>query len=1189
MSRKKLTDLTSATALVDVQAEPLRFSIRRPDDLLVAELTLYNFRITSGATPTLTRVDAGSSAILVVELPPQSFGEQVFLDPTGPSDMGDAMDGTPTAGETIPSLGGTRIRMCRASRLAFTMPSNVTSIPFTIAGILAACRSWPSRRSQSALAEPGAQSQVAMASEIERVNGLVASTEFRDTRTELMRELRKVASDRIETVVNAVSTRIAAQAKALFQRAASPASAGRDRVTTLVENLVVAEVDAMVAQFPALRDAKVRALTTMSVTYGTLAELQKLKFETVPGFVATPSMPLLAELVSPARPSSRVTAIEMPYRLVMSPIGAARWTHALNAIARQGRHELWHTRMTVSNSDTGVDAPGKLRAIWSEDYLLTDFAPTIASPFRMSLDAQDRQMLVRLTAGFGEETITITSTPATYTPLPTRAKRVILTALGGSLDTEGSWVTRPSGVDLESWRHLAGLGRDQYVRVVYAGYLLPFGHRASLVKVTERKFEGTESANRLGKRVAILRQRFFLVVQDPIRTFDGTAHINGGHPFPFTEVELLTRVTPNLVAPDNAACAANETGRTLYQGSGVAGGVTPRQLFWPMMSTTPGTGNFRFDISAIDRAGARSTFSLPLLFMSEVANNGTVTKGGVTRDRIRNVIDAYNAEGPARRKANMQGASVCFAPPDSAGDGDPRLPTQSLLFSAGRVAMASTIRINSYPEVAEANVAMRAVQRILGRDDAQVNVRYSTIYAAQGFGDGNRGEVFLEFIPSQPQWPMSFGPSANASRSDAVGAVATPAMNIGGFSRRIGLASNLAEITANRFNPVQFFGDAKILGGIKLTDVVPPPEGLTVADAPKFVSKELAASGNLPARTEARYDWRTRVARSDPLKLLIPNADVNAESPFRMQSVTTTPIDSPSGATSTTTATIGNVKVNLFGFIVLWFRELRFTSERGQKPGVVVDMHPTRGVEFGGPLRFVNALRPLIPGNGFSDPSAISVSPSGISAGYALTIPSVQVGIFALSGVSIGARFSLPFDARPVEVGFNFGERHNPFSLTVSLLGGGGFLTIGVGADGVREVEAAIEAQARLSIDLGVASGAVEIAVGIYFHWLTDADGTGGLIELAGYVRVHGELDIMGIISMSLTFNLQLAFTKDGARCVVWGEATVTVEIEVLVFSGEVTVRCRKEFVGSDADPTFIQLMPGDSTWSSYCLAFAGE
>lgn len=81
----------------------------------------------------------------------------------------------------------------------------------------------------------------------------------------------------------------------------------------------------------------------------------------------------------------------------------------------------------------------------------------------------------------------------------------------------------------------------------------------------------------------------------------------------------------------------------------------------------------------------------------------------------------------------------------------------------------------------------------------------------------------------------------------------------------------------------------------------------------------------------------------------------------------------------------------------------------------------------------------------------------------------------------------------------------------------------------------------------------------------------------------------MAIVSMSITFNLQLGITKRGDDLVVFGEASVTVEIEVLVFSGEVTVRCRREFTSPEADPTFAQLITGLPTWESYCLAFAAE
>jgi hypothetical protein len=216
------------------------------------------------------------------------------------------------------------------------------------------------------------------------------------------------------------------------------------------------------------------------------------------------------------------------------------------------------------------------------------------------------------------------------------------------------------------------------------------------------------------------------------------------------------------------------------------------------------------------------------------------------------------------------------------------------------------------------------------------------------------------------------------------------------------------------------------------------------------------------------------------------------------------------------------------------------------------------------------------------------VTPSGLGASYSLNLPSIGVGVFALTDASLGAALSLPFDARPMAVKFNFSRRDHPFSITVALLGGGGFFAIGVSAYGVNEIEAALEFGAAVVIDLGVASGGVEIKAGVYFHWLEVVPDKGS-VELAGYVRIHGELSVLAIVSVSLTFNLQLGYLKQGGQAVAYGEATLTVEIDILMFSAEVAVQCRREFGGGAADPRFIDLVPTPQLWADYCDAFAEE
>src|SRR5207249_7255382 len=44
-------------------------------------------------------------------------------------------------------------------------------------------------------------------------------------------------------------------------------------------------------------------------------------------------------------PSADVTAIEFPYRLLLSPDAGGRWRHRRAPLTAGGRTELWHTRL----------------------------------------------------------------------------------------------------------------------------------------------------------------------------------------------------------------------------------------------------------------------------------------------------------------------------------------------------------------------------------------------------------------------------------------------------------------------------------------------------------------------------------------------------------------------------------------------------------------------------------------------------------------------------------------------------------------------------------------------------------------------------------------------------------------------------------------------------------------------------
>ncbi len=71
------------------------------------------------------------------------------------------------------------------------------------------------------------------------------------------------------------------------------------------------------------------------------------------------------------------------------------------------------------------------------------------------------------------------------------------------------------GTPLSAYRHLATLGRDQYVRVERPIYLFPFGHRGTMITITERKIK-LDTAD----PAAYLYQRTYIVLRERTRRYD---------------------------------------------------------------------------------------------------------------------------------------------------------------------------------------------------------------------------------------------------------------------------------------------------------------------------------------------------------------------------------------------------------------------------------------------------------------------------------------------------------------------------------------------------------------------------------------------------------------------------------------------------------------------------------------------
>jgi hypothetical protein len=290
--------------------------------------------------------------------------------------------------------------------------------------------------------------------------------------------------------------------------------------------------------------------------------------------------------------------------------------------------------------------------------------------------------------------------------------------------------------------------------------------------------------------------------------------------------------------------------------------------------------------------------------------------------------------------------------------------------------------------------------------------------------------------------------------------------------------------------------------------------------------------------------------------------------------------------TTTLSCALENFDLGLFdGTLTLLFKRAVFKMEVGKKPDVIVEFEDD-GIQFGGVLAFINTLKDLIPLAGFSDPPNVDVDASGIRAGFSVALPNVAIGVFSLENLSLGAELRIPFVGPPLSFRFDFCTRDNPFSLTVALLGGGGFFGVTISPDGLEMLEAVLEATARLSVNFVVASGSVSASLGIYFK-LENVAGD-KQVTLTGYFKLHGEVDVLGLISASITLTLSLAYNIDTGK--LKGKATLEIEVEVLFFSTSVTIECERTFAGSNGDPTFRQIMAPDGNfrpWNTYLEAFA--
>jgi len=938
-----------------------------------------------------------------------------------------------------------------------------------------------------------------------------------------------------------------------------------------------------------------------------------------------PSDAAIASAPAIRPPEAHETALELPYRLVISPNGAVTWQHRQRPFTSRGRTELWHTRLALRTDDGVLEPsrarPAPLRAIWSPDYDPFDAPdPAAVDPHLglTSMAPNDRHQLVILTSAFhGYETQAEFSLPGLvpglgaarpgrvgrapvrltfpFIPTPFGAELLMLSPLGAWLRSRGAWTppyqvvrgfpfrpdlrdlfmrARPAreglrldGVlarpeldvgrlglferkgeqlDLSEWVHVAAQGRDHYVRIVYEGELKPFGHRAALIKVTERKFVENE-----GIVGAYQTQRMFIVVREPERRF-----AEDDRSMPFKRVRLTTLVTPDIAYPAYV--------------------VPGTRSFWVEVNTGAGPARFAFHGVGTDVSGNEVDFTVPMMFVS-IADTGSA---------LTQVLAEYNEttspQQLADRDLRVPGQRLAFAEPAvDPAKRNTELVTETLNFVVDPA--------NGGPRLLKGDVRIPQVQELLGTA-ATTTIRLYPDYVANGF-DAATG-VFAEvaepnFAAGDPVTGMDKATAGVDFSSDKAGGFATPNMDVSTLTRDLGpLAGEAADAVAGAFDPAKFFGAglAMLFGSFDLAQLL--PVSTLGKNAPKLRTTTDDVPGGKLVRTT--LDWEPEITDTSAGGIVTFEKDRGgAQTQLRVHGVIAKSLaigGVPEPPTYEFTGTLNDFRIGVLASVFVNFVEFAFATRNGQKPDVTVALDPVQPVEFAGDLEFVDELRKAIPPGLFGDGPSLDVSPTGIKAGFAIGLPPLAVGVFALKDVTLGAGLTLPFlDGKPV-FDFNVSRRDQPFLVAVAIFGGGGFFHLQLDSAGMKELEAAIEFGATASIDIGVASGSVHMMAGIYFSLQRKDPGNDLAATLTGYLRVGGSLSVLGLITVSVEFNLSFTYVEEGKA---YGRATLTVQVEVAFFSKSVELTVERTFGGEGGDPKFVEAFTTADTWNDYATAFA--
>jgi hypothetical protein len=696
----------------------------------------------------------------------------------------------------------------------------------------------------------------------------------------------------------------------------------------------------------------------------------------------------------------------------------------------------------------------------------------------------------------------------------------------------------------------------------------------------------------------------------------------GTSDWPFSSVRLVTLVTPKIKEDRLAKATENRLSFwPIYEHEGkeepfpwrfVATDLAGNDINFemPLIFVQGGTGEEYVTGSGSwseelaekylqAQNGSNQTWSqisgAPLRFAPEVVVDGKTAAGATTHPTPLVVL------GAATSTKNENSSVKTFSGPGS-----------SVLEAAGQP--------NFYPTISSARIRLHAADALVGKDysdekgappggrpavggvefrfyPAYVSLGSTSYGAAADVAKTDGGSVKPDGLPTPPNPGSVYAEAVNNVPlnlpSSAVGALGTPNATIAGLSGAIGAvggelrkageeqlkslenyAKNAAAKVEEYFKDAEEEGAAalsELLGGLKLANILSDAGGVSGGARGQAVARpddDGEESGfqapTISSLTDpssgpptVKYKLHTALKKwpeSEPI--FVPDGE-----PGYLTLVTevikglddTPPTYNVEGSIDPFSICLLDEGSSTF-FLELHFESLTFTAGNGGKPSVHVNLNE---VNFKGALEFVQTLEEFLESLG-GEGLAVHVEPTKIKIGTSITLPPVEIGILTLSGLGFNGSVEIPFISGTAIATFGFASKENPFTLTVAMFGGGGFVALSVGFGGVQSVELQFDFTGRFGFDIVVASGSLSLVAGIYIKY--EVAHEGGLF-MEGFVRVTGQLEVLGIISISA--ELILSITYDTASGEATGTATLKAHFSVFGFGASVEITMTKSFAGS--------------------------